>query len=86
MDVTTDGRWLKFLNVIVEHSPLCLAIRVGLRCKTKDVVTVLVDLTSNYPAPAFIRNDNCPEIIAHALRRSFKGSGSTITHIEPGSP
>ncbi len=30
---TADGRRLKFLNVIDEHSHLCLAIRVGRRCK-----------------------------------------------------
>ena len=53
-DATADGRRLKFLNVIDEHSRLCLAIRVGRRCKAKDVVTVLEELTSVYPAPAFI--------------------------------
>jgi putative transposase len=41
-DATADGRRLKFLNVIDEHSRLCLAIRVGRRCKAKDVVAVLV--------------------------------------------
>jgi transposase InsO family protein len=68
-DATADGRRLKFLNVIDEHSRLCLAIRVGRRCKTKDVVAVLEELTSLYPAPTYIRSDNGPEFIAHALRR-----------------
>ena len=67
-DATADGRRLKFLNVIDEHSRLCLAIRVGRRCKAKDVVAVLEELTSLYPAPAFIRSDNGPEFIAQALR------------------
>jgi hypothetical protein len=40
-DATADGRRLKYLNVIDEHSPLCLAIRVGRRFKTNDVVAVL---------------------------------------------
>jgi putative transposase len=31
LDATADGRRLKFLNVIVEHSRLCPAIRVGRR-------------------------------------------------------
>ena len=35
-DATADGRRLKFLNVIDEHSRLCLAIRVGRRCKAKE--------------------------------------------------
>ncbi len=54
-DATADGRRLKFLNVIDEHSRFCLAIRVGRRCKARDVVAVLEELTSLYPAPAFIR-------------------------------
>ena len=39
---------------------VCLAIRVGRRCKAEDEVAVLEDLTSLYPAPAFIRSDNGP--------------------------
>ncbi|QEY31798.1 transposase [Synechococcus sp. RSCCF101] len=84
-DATADGRRLKFLNVIDEHSRLCLAIRVGRRCKARDVVAVLEELTSLYPAPAFIRCDNGPEFIAHALRRWCQGSGTTTATIEPGS-
>jgi len=86
LDDTADGRRLKFLNVIDEHSRLCLAIRVGRRCKCKDVVAVLEQLTSLYPAPAFIRSDNGPEFIAHALKRWSENSGTTTTCIEPGSP
>jgi len=47
---TADGRRLQFPNVIDEHSRLCLAIRVGRRCKAKDVVAVVEELTSLYPA------------------------------------
>jgi transposase InsO family protein len=85
-DATADGRRLKFLNVIDEHSRLCLAIRVGRRCKAKDVVAVLEDLTSLYPAPTYIRSDNGPEFIAHALRRWAENSTTTTAYIEPGSP
>ena len=85
-DATADGRRLKFLNVIDEHSRLCLAIRVGRRCKAKDVVAALEELTSLYPAPAFIRSDNGPEFIAHALRRWAESSTTTAAYIEPGSP
>ena len=78
-DATADGRRLKFLNVIDEHSRLCLAIRVGRRCKAKDVVTVLEELTSVYPAPSFIRSDNGPEFIAQALRDWCEASSTTST-------
>jgi len=40
-DATADGKRLKFLNVIDEDSRLCLAIRLGRRCKAKYVVAVL---------------------------------------------
>ena len=85
-DATADGRRLKFLNVIDEHSRLCLAIRVGRRCKAKDVVAVLEELASLYPAPAFIRSDNGPEFIAHALRKWCQSSGTNTAYIEPGAP
>ena len=86
-DATADGRRLKFLNVIDEHSRLCLAIRVGRRCKAKDVVAVLEELISVYPAPTFIRSDNGPEFIAQALRDWCEASDTTSTaYIEPGSP
>ena len=85
-DATDDGRRLKFLNVIDEHSRLCLAIRVGRRCKAKDVVAVLEELTSIDPAPTYIRSDNGPEFIAHDLKRWCKNSGTATAYIEPGSP
>ncbi len=85
-DATADGRRLKFLNVIDEHSRLCLAIRVGRRCKAKDVVAVLEELNSLYPAPAFIRSDNGREFIAHALKRWSENSGTTTAYMQPGSP
>jgi putative transposase len=85
-DATADGRRLKFLNVIDEHSRLCLAIRVGRRCRAKDVVAVLEELTSLYPAPAYIRSDNGREFIAHTLKRWTESSASTTAYIEPGSP
>jgi putative transposase len=51
-------------------------------------VSVLEELTGLYPAPAFIRSDNGPEFIAHALslRRWYTSSGTTTAYIEPGSP
>ena len=67
-DAAADGRRLKILNVIDEHSRLCLAIRVGRRCSAKDVMAVLEELTSLYPAPSFIRSVNGLEFIAKALR------------------
>ena len=84
-DSTADGRQLKFLNVIDVYSRLCLAIRVGRRCKAKNVVAVLDEFTRLYPAPDFICSDNGPEFIAHGLRRWSENSGTGTAYIEPGS-
>ncbi len=85
-DAMADSRRHKFHNLIDEHSLLCLAIRVGRRCQAKDVMVVLEDLTSPYQAPAFIRSDNGPEFIAHALRPWVESSTTTMPHIQHGSP
>jgi hypothetical protein len=68
-DATADGRRLKFVNVINKHSRLCVAIRVGRRCRAKDVVAVLEELTSLCQPPACFRYNNEPEFIHYALKR-----------------
>ena len=50
-------------------------------------MAVLEELTSLYPAPAYIRSDNGPEFIAQALRDWCEARDTAITaYIEPGSP
>ena len=84
---TADGRRLKFLIMIDEHSRLGLAIRVGRRCQAKVVVAVREELTSLYLAPTYIRSDNRPEFIAQALLEWCEASATIqTTYIEPGSP
>ena len=70
----------------MEHSHLCLAIRLGRRCMAKDLVAVFEELTSLYSALAFVRSDNVPEFIAHALRRWCKDSDTATAYIVPCSP
>jgi hypothetical protein len=81
-----DALRLKFLNVIDDHTRLCLAILVCRRSKPRDVVAVLEEFTTFYPASACISSDTGPELIAHALRWCSKRSVTTTTYIEPGSP
>ena len=86
-DATADGRRLKFLKVISEHSRFCMAIRVARRRKAKDLVAVLEEMNSVCPAPTFIQSDNGPEFIAQALRDCCDASDTTSTaYNEPGSP
>ncbi len=73
--------------MIDEHSRLCLAIRVGRRCKAKDVVAVREGLTTLYAALAYIRSDIGPEFIAKAIRGWCEARTTTSTaYIAPGSP
>jgi len=67
-DATSYGRRTNFLEGIDEHSRLCLDIRVGRRCKPKDVVAVVEKRTILYLPPSFIRIENGLECIAQALR------------------
>jgi len=46
---------------------------------------VLEELTSSYPAPTFIRTDNCPEFIAHSLRRWCEKPETMTAYIVQGS-
>jgi hypothetical protein len=39
-----DGRRLKFLNIVDEYSRMCLAIRVGRRCKDIDIIDTIEEL------------------------------------------
>jgi len=77
-----DGRRLKFLNVSDEHSCLCLAIRVDRRCKAKDVVAVLEELTSLYPAPALIAGTT---VRSSSLRPYGTGARPTAKPARPTS-
>ena len=65
---------------------VCLAIRVGRRCKAVDVIDTIEELLKLYPPPTHLRMDNGPELIAHALQEWCTGSGTGTAYIPPGSP
>jgi putative transposase len=85
-DETADGRRLKLANIVDEHTREALALRVGRSCTADDLVNVLNDLVADRGAPAHLRADNGPELIAWALREWCRLSGAQTCYIEPGSP
>jgi putative transposase len=85
-DETADGRRLKLANIVDEHTREALAMRVGRSCTADDLVNVLDDLVADRGAPAHLRADNGPELIAWALREWCRLSGAQTCYIEPGSP
>ena len=67
-DQTTDGRILKLLNVVDEHTRQALAILVHRRIDADATVAVLGRLdrlvADRGTTPRFIRMDNGPELTA----------------------
>jgi len=86
-DTTVDGRILKLLHVVDEHTREALAIVVARRIDADRTVAALDRLTAERgQTPAFIRMDNGPELTAHAIREWCRTSGAGSAYIETGSP
>ena len=86
-DSTTDGRTLKLLHVVDEHTREALAIRVARSIDADHTVCVLDRIVRERgTAPEFVRMDNGPEMTANALRDWCRLGGSGRSFIEPGSP
>jgi transposase InsO family protein len=85
-DQTEDGRSLKILTVLDEYTRESLAIEVGRSITARDVIAVLAYLFLVRGIPLFIRSDNGPEFIAHAIRVWLCEQGVQTLYVEPGSP
>lgn len=83
---TDDGKVFRTLNILDEFSRKCLAIRVMRKLNLNDVIDALSDLFILRGVPAFIRSDNGPEFVAHAVRDWITAVGARTAYIEPGSP
>ncbi len=85
-DQTSDGRILKLLNVVDEHTREALDVIVARRIDADRTVSALEHLVAERCAPQFIRCDNGPELTANALRDWCRFTGAGASYIEPGSP
>ena len=86
-DQTLDGRRLKLLNVVDEHTREALTIEVDRRIDADATVAVLDRLVAERGrSPRCIRCDNGPELTANALRDWCRFTGAGTSYIEPGSP
>jgi putative transposase len=87
VDQTADGRPIKILTVTDEHTREALATPAARRMGADDTVSVLERIVERRgQAPAFIRCDNGPELVAHALRDWCRFNNVTTGYIEPGAP
>jgi len=85
-DRTQDGRPIKILTVIDEHSREALAIVVDRKIKSDYVLHCLKDFFLAHGVPEYIRSDNGPEFTAKAVRGWLGRIGVKTLFIEPASP
>jgi transposase InsO family protein len=83
---TADGRAFRMLTIIDEYTRGCLAILVGRRLTSEDVIDQLFNLFILRGIPEHIRSDNGPEFTAKAIRKWLERLGIKTLFIEPGSP
>jgi transposase InsO family protein len=86
MDRTHDGRKIRMLTVMDEHTRECLAIDVERRLNSEDVLDRLAQLFVERGTPRYIRSDNGAEFTAHAVRDWLERVQVQTLFIEPGSP
>jgi len=85
-DRTEDGRPLKILAVVDEHTRECLALLVRRWIKGGDVRDALARVFRARGVPRHVRSDNGPEFLAKALRTWLARAEVGPLYIEPGSP
>jgi putative transposase len=85
-DTTAEGRQIKCLTVIDEFTHECLAIDVAGSIRSARVIEVLARLVSLHGAPLFLRSDNGPEFVSHAILDWIARSGIGTALIDPGKP
>lgn len=86
-DQTEDGRRLKWLPICDEFSRENVALEVERRMESRDVIRILdAAVSERGAAPDFIRSDNGPEFIAHAVQEWIERRGFKTLYIAPGSP
>jgi len=72
--------------VIDEFTRECLAIDVAGSIRPARVIEVLARLISEHGAPGFLRSDNGPEFVSHAILEWLAKEKIDIALIEPGKP
>jgi len=85
-DTAADGRTMKMLNVIDEFTREALAIDVARSIDADGVVEVLDRLVLTHGAPHYVRFDNGPELVAHAVHDWCRTNSAGSLFIDPDSP
>ena len=85
-DQLANGRTIKLLNVVDEFTRECLAAEVEHSIDADQVVAIFDKIAGERGYPVYLRFDNGPEFIAHAIADWCRFNGANTIFIEPGSP
>ena len=85
-DACANGQQLKCLTVIDEFTRECLAIDVAGSIRSKRVIEILAQLISTHGAPRYLRSDNGPEFVSHAILQWLANESIETAFIDPGKP
>ena len=70
-DASASGQQIKCLTLIDEFTRECLAIDAAGSIRSARVIEVLARLISERGAPRYLRSDNGPEFVSHAILEWF---------------
>lgn len=85
-DQTTDGKTLRFLTVIDEHTRRGLWIECARHLTSVAIVRILEQLVELHGVPSVIKSDNGPEFVAKKVQEWIADRQIAARFIEPGSP
>lgn len=85
-DACANGQKLKCLTLIDEFTHESLAINVAGSLRSGRVIEVLTRLISARGTPMFLRSDNGPEFVSHAILSWLAEAKIETALIDPGKP
>jgi len=85
-DRLSNGRKIRWLNIIDEYSRECLASIPRRSWRHQYIIEILSGLFITKGCPAYIRSDNGSEFTATRLMEWLQNLNISTAYIEPGSP
>lgn len=85
-DACANGQKLKCLTIADEFTREGLAIEAAGSLRSRHVIDVLSRLVSERGAPTWLRSDNGPEFVSHAILKWITDQGIETALIDPGKP
>lgn len=85
-DRLTDGRSIRFLNIIDNYSRLSTGISVSTSLPSSKVIEILTASINKYGKPKSICLDNGPEFRSKLFQQWALKKGISLNFIQPGKP